>query len=524
MRHCRSRAERPGSGYVWGQVYDLAIIGGGINGCGIARDAAGRGLSVFLCEQGDLGGGASSATTKLIEGGFRQAVRLALGGMRSALRERNLILAAAPHAIRPLRLVHPHRGGRLSRAWLGVCASVYDRVGGRDPLGGARVVSLGGDRLGATLQPDCQTGFEAPGCMVDDARLVVLNAIDARIRGAEIRPRVRCVVAEREGTVWRLAMEAESGERFAIAAKALVNAAGPFVPDVLNHVVHAHARPAVRLVKGSHIVVPRLYPHDRAYVLRNADGRDVFVIPYQHDFTLIGTTEEDYHGDPAEASADSAEIAYLIAAVGEYFRRPIFEDDVVWAWSGVRALHDGGSRRRWEASQAHVVDLDSTGSQPPLVTILGGRLATYRRLAEDVLDRLAPFLKVGTKWTAGAALPGGLFPVEGFVDLTRALRAGYPFLTDRHAERLAAAYGTRAQTIVTGARSMADLGRLFGADLTEAEVRYLMAEEWAETAEDILWRRTKLGLLMTAAEATHLAAWLAERAGSPARGPLRAAV
>jgi glycerol-3-phosphate dehydrogenase len=509
-------------GHVWGQVYDLAIIGGGINGCGIARDAVGRGLSVFLCEQGDHGAGASSASTKLLHG-FRQAGRLALGEIREASEERDLLLAAAPHVVRPMRFVLPHRGGRLSRARLRAAMFLYDRLARRSPLGGVRAVALGGDRLGPTLQPDCATGFEYTDCTVDDARLVVLNAIDARTRGAEIRPRVRCVVAEREGTVWRLAMEAEGGKPYAIAARTLVNAAGPWIPAVLDHVVHAHARPAVRLVKGSHIVVQRLYEHDCAYILRNADGRDIFVVPYQHDFTLIGTTEEDYHGDPAEAAADSAEIAYLIAAVGEYFRRPIFEDDVVWAWSGVRALPDGGEGRR-AASRSHVIEVESTGSQPPLVTILGGRLATYRRLAEEVLDRLAPFLKVGKKWTAGAALPGGLFPVDGFLDLVRALRAGYPFLTERHAMRLATGYGTRAQGIVSGARSMADLGRLFGADLTEAEVRYLMAEEWAETADDILWRRTKLGLHFTAEEVTCLEDWLRDaRATAAGAGQARSA-
>jgi len=506
---------------VWGQVYDLAIIGGGINGCGIARDAVGRGLSVFLCDQGDLGGGASSATTKLIHGGFRPAGRLGLGDIRTSLDERDLLLAAAPHVVRPMRFVFPHRGGRLSRARLKAGAFVYDRLARRRPLGGSRQVVLGGDRLGATLQPESATGFEYSDCTVDDARLVVLNAIDARIRGAEIRPRVRCVVAEREGTVWRLAMEAEGGEPYAIAARTLINAAGPWVPAVLDHVVHGHAHPGVRLVKGSHLVVPKLNEHDCAYVLCTADGRDVFVVPYQHDYTLIGTTEEDYHGDPAEAAADSAEIAYLIAAVGEYFRRPIFEDDVVWAWSGVRALPDGVARK--EASRSHLIEVESTGSQPPLLTILGGRLATYRRLAEDVLDRLAPFLAVGRKWTAGAPLPGGHFPVDGLIDLARALRAGYPFLTERHAMRFATAYGTRAQGIVSGARSMADLGRLFGADLTEAEVRYLMAEEWAETADDVLWRRTKLGLRFTADQVSALDEWLyAVRATAAGAGRARA--
>jgi glycerol-3-phosphate dehydrogenase len=499
---------------VWGQVYDLAIIGGGINGCGIARDAVGRGLSVFLCDQGDLGGGASSASTKLVHGGFADAGGLAPSEMRSALRERDRLLLAAPHVVRPMRFVVPHRGGRLSRAWLRTRVAIYDRLGGRSPLGGARAVSFGADRMGATLHPDVTTGFEFTDCTVDDSRLVILNAIDARVRGADIRPRVRCVVAEREGTVWRLAMEAETGERYGIKARALVNAAGPWVRDVLNHVVDANAHPALRLVKESHLIVPRLYEHERAYLLRNADGRDIFVVPYQRDFTLIGTTEEDYHGDPAEAAADSAEIAYLIAAVSDFFRRPVFEDDVVWAWAGVRVVPDGTRHRHRESARGYQIDVEATGSQPPLVSILGGRFTTYRRLAEEALDRLAPYLAMGKKWTAGAGLPGGLFPAEGLGDLARALRAGYPFLTERHAGRLAAAYGTRAHTIVSGARSLGDLGRLFGADLTESEVRYLMAEEWAETADDILWRRSKLGLRLTPDEAAGLADWLALTAAS----------
>ena len=505
------------------QVYDLAIIGGGINGCGIARDAAGRGLSVFLCEEGDLGGATSSASTKLIHGGLSRLGRLAFGPLREALRERDLLLAAAPHIVRPMRFVLPHRRGTRPRALIRAGLFLYDHLGGGRRLPRRREVALGGDRRGATLQPDCQTAFEYSDCTVDDSRLVILNAMDARTHGADIRPRVRCVIAEREGTVWRLAMEAESGERYTVTARTLVSAAGPWVADVLNHVVHAHARPRVRMVKGSHIVVPKLYDHDRAYVLQNADGRIVYAIPYQRDFTLIGTTEDDYHGAPSEVAADSAEIAYLIAAIGEYFRRPIFEDDVVWAYSGVRALLDDGETPARVAKRSHVIDIDSAAGQPPLVTILGGRLTTYRRLAEDVLDRLAPFLKIGKKWTVGAALPGGLFPVDGLGDLIRALRAGYSFLAERHAERLAMAYGTRAQAIVSRARSMADLGRLFGADLTEAEVRYLMAEEWAETADDILWRRTKLGLRFSAEEVAGLEEWLRSARTATAVRPQRPA-
>jgi glycerol-3-phosphate dehydrogenase len=508
---------------VWGQVYDLAIIGGGINGCGIARDAAGRGLSVFLAEAGDLGGGTSSASTKLIHGGLRYLEHFAFGQVRNALHERAVLLASAPHIIRPMRFVLPHRRQARPRALIRAGLFLYDHLGGRRLLSGTRQVKLGGDRLGATLQPDCDVGFEYSDCTVDDSRLVILNAIDARTRGADVNPRVRCVVAEREGTVWRLAMESRTGERYAVAARVLINAAGPWIGEVLSHVVDAHARPPVRLVKGSHIVVPRLYDHDRAYVLRNSDGRFVFVIPFERDFTLIGTTEEDYHGDPAEAAADSAEIAYLIAAVGEYFRRPLFEDDIVWAWSGVRALYDDGASRAKEAMRNYVIDIDAAGSQPPLLTIVGGKLTTYRRLAEDVLDRLTPYLKAGKKWTAGSPLPGGHFPADGLPDLVRALRAGYPFLSERHAERLVTAYGTRAQTVVSGARAMSDLGRLFGADLTEAEVRYLVAEEWAETADDILWRRTKLGLRFTQEEAAGLETWLhGSRAGAAGRRPARA--
>ncbi|HET7716754.1 MAG TPA: glycerol-3-phosphate dehydrogenase [Bauldia sp.] len=504
-------------------IYDLAVIGGGINGCGIARDAAGRGLSVFLCEGGDLGGGSTSASTKLLDGGLHHLDGFALTRLREALKERDLLLAAAPHIVRPMRFVIPQRRGALRRSFVRAGLFLYDHLGGRRHLPPARPVLLGADRLGTTLHAEFRTAVEYSDGIVDDSRLVILNALDARTHGAEIRPRVRCVVAEREGTVWRLAMEAQNGERYAIAARALINASGPWVGDVLNHVVHAHVRPRVRLLKGSHIVVPRLYDHDRAYVLRNADRRLAFAIPYQRDFTLIGSSEEDYHGDPSEAEADSAEIAYLIAAAAEYFRRPIFEDDVVWAFSGVRAVPDDGTPDGRHAIRGHVVDVDSAGSQPPLVTVVGGRITTYRRLAEEVLARLAPYLKTGKPWTAGAPLPGGLFPADGVGDLIRALRAGYPFLAEPHAERLVLTYGTRAQTIVSRARSMADLGRNFGADLTEAEVRYLLMEEWAETADDILWRRTKLGLRLTADQVAALEEWLAEaRRAQGIRPPARA--
>lgn len=493
---------------MWGRAYDLAIIGGGITGCGVARDAAGRGYSVLLCDEGDLGGGSSSASSKILDGGPRGLSRLVGGEERAAAEERDRLVAAAPHIVRPLRMVVPDRGHRIPRLLGRARFAVHDRLARGSTLGPSLPVTLGADRLGKTLRPEFVSGFEYSDAKVDDSRLVVLTASDARMRGAEIRPRTRCVVAEREGTLWRLALESETGERLAITARALVNAAGPWSPAVVDHVIHARARPAVRLVKGTSLVVPRLYEHDRGYVLRNTDGRTIVVVPYQRDLTLIGTAEEDYEGDPADAAADSAEIAYLIAAVGEYFRRPLFEDDVVWAWAGIRAVPDSIERRFFDRASGCTVHVDATGREPPLVNVIGGSIALHRRLAESVLEKLSPFIGARPPWTAGAALPGGLFPVDGLDELARGLRTLYPFLSARHAARLVALYGTRAHTIVSGARTMADLGTCFGSDLTEAEVGYLIDEEWASTAEDILWRRTKLGLRFRPEQVAALEAWL----------------
>lgn len=504
---------------MWGRAYDLAIVGGGMTGCGVARDAAGRGFSVLLCDEGDLGGGSSSASSKILDGGPRGLSRLVSGEERAWAEERDRLVASAPHIVRPLRLVVPDRGRRIPRVLSRLRFAAHDRAAGGSTLGGSLAVTLGGDRLGKTLRPEFVSGFEYSDAKVDDSRLVILTASDARMRGAEIRPRTRCVVAEREGTLWRLALESESGERLAVTARSLVNAAGPWSPAVVDHVIHARARPAVRLVKGTSLVVPRLYDHDRGYVLRNTDGRTIVVIPYQRDLTLIGTAEEDYDGDPSEAAADSAEIAYLIAAVGEYFRRPLFEDDVIWAWAGVRAVPDSIERRFFDRARGSTVHVDATGREPPLVNVIGGSIAMHRRLAETVLDKLAPFIGARPAWTAGAALPGGLFPVDGLDELGRGLRTLYPFLTARHAARLVSLYGTRAHTIVSGARSMADLGTCFGSDLTEAEVGYLIDEEWASTAEDILWRRTKLGLRFRPEQVAALEAWLGGGASGTAGMP-----
>jgi glycerol-3-phosphate dehydrogenase len=505
---------------VSGITYDLAVIGGGINGCGIARDAAGRGLSVFLCDEGDLANATSSASTKLIHGGLRYLERYAFRLVRESLAEREVLLRAAPQIIRPMRFILPLHRGLRPRWLLRLGLFVYDHLGGRRVLPAARTIRLDEDPAGRALQSRFKVAFEYSDCTVDDSRLVVLNAVDARARGASINPRLRCVIAEREGQLWKLSLESsETGERSIVTARALVNAAGPWVADVLDHVIHANARAHVRLVKGSHIVVRRVFDHDRAYVFQNADGRIVFAIPYERDFTLIGTTDEDFHGDPADVGADDAEVAYLTATASDYFREPIGEDAIVWTYAGVRPLYDDGASRAHEATRDYVLELDAANAQPPLLSIFGGKLTTYRRLAEHALEWLEPHLPMGKKWTAKASLPGGHFPVNGGPDLVRALRAAYPFVGAVFAERLVRAYGTRAPQILTGARRAADLGRVFGADLTDAEVAWLISEEWARTAEDVLWRRSKLGLRFSPGEAAALETWMVEarqRVGAPA--------
>jgi glycerol-3-phosphate dehydrogenase len=504
---------------VWGQVYDLAVIGGGIIGCAVARDAAGRGLSVYLCEQGDLGSGSSSASTGLI--GVRAAAfpPVSLRALRETMRERDLLRAAAPHIVRPLRFVEPVAGSSIALLSGRAELAVADRLGAGRGLARPRTVELVDDPLAAVLRPEYRRGLEYHGCLADAARLVILLAVDARMRGAEIRPRTRAVLAEREGGCWRLAVEeAGTGERYAVEARALVNAAGPWGGHVLNHVVDARSRPDLRFAKGSHVVVRRILPRGVACAFRNTDGRTIFALPYARDFTLIGASEDDWHDDPEEAAADSAELAYLAAAVAEYLRRPVHEAEIVWAFSGIYASRAAERSRTVRATHDGVVEIDSAAGQPPLVSIHGGSLVTHRLLAEAALARLAPFIDTGRPWTRGAYLPGGHLPTGGLGDLYKALLAGYPFLSPRHAERLVLAYGTRAQAIVSGARSLEDLGRVFGADLTEAELRYLVAEEFAMSAEDVLFRRTKLGLSLAPEEVAGVEDWFrASRAA--AAGP-----
>jgi len=486
--------------------FDLAIIGGGINGCGIARDAAGRGWQVYLCDQADLGSGTSSASSKLIHGGLRYLEHYEFRLVHEALAEREVLWGIAPHIIWPLRFVLPHHE-RLRPAWkLRLGLFIYDHLGGRRRLPPTRVLRLRDDPDGCALKDGFTLGFEYSDCWVDDARLVVLNALDAAEHGAIIEPRTTCVAAERSGGCWHITVRDEvTGQRRSIRARTLVNAAGPRVGEVAGSVIRTGEPVAIRLVKGSHIVVPRLYDHQACYVLQNADGRIVFVMPYEGDFTLIGTTDEDFAGDPGVARASEAEIDYLCRSAGAYLRKPVTPDIVVWSYAGVRPLVDDGSSTPEQATRDYALKLDASPDAPALLSVLGGKITTYRRLAESALDMLRPFLPAvsrrGAGWTGREALPGGDFAVDGFDRQLAAAAERFAFVPESTLRRLLRAYGTRIDRVLSGTTCLDDLGAVLGADLTNAELRYLVATEWARTAEDVLWRRTKLGLRMTAAEA-----------------------
>ena len=506
-----------------GTVFDLAIIGGGINGCGIARDAAGQGRSVFLCEQDDLASATSSASTKLIHGGLRYLEHYEFRLVREALQEREVLWRMAPHIIRPLRFVLPHHEG-LRPAWLlRLGLFLYDHLGGRSLLPGTRSVWLRQDPAGVPLKASYRLGFEYSDCWVEDARLVVLNAMDAAARGAVIRTRTRCLSAVRENGLWSVTLEDRwTGQRSHIRARTLVNAAGPWVARFISEAVQAPTPARVRLVQGSHIVVRKLFDHERCYIFQNADGRIVFAIPFERDFTLVGTTDRDYAGDPAAPAVSSEEVSYLCAAVSGYFNQRIMPADIVWSYSGVRPLYDDGASDAQAVTRDYVLNLDAPEGQPVLLNVFGGKITTYRRLAEAAMARLAPHLPgnaANDRWTEDAALPGGDFPVTGFDTLAAALGAEHPYLTPEHVRRLARAYGTRAGQLLEGSRKATDLGKRFGADLTEREVVYLMDREWAVTAADVVWRRSKLGLRLTREEAASLDTWMAARRAAASLSP-----
>src|ERR1700684_4161759 len=501
------------------RIFDLLVIGGGVNGCGIARDAAGRGNSVFLCEMNDLASGTSSWSTKLVHGGLRYLEYYEFRLVREALIEREILWQIAPHIIRPLRFVLPHHDG-LRPAWLlRLGLFLYDHIGGRHRLPPTRSGGLARDEVGKPLVPNrYHKGFEYSDCFVDDARLVVLTARDAANRGAEIRTRSRAAEIRQADGIWEVTLEnVVNGERSTVRARILVNAGGPWVEQVLASGAGVNARAKVRLVQGSHIVVHKLYDHDRAYMFQNSDGRIVFAIPYQDDFTLIGTTDRDYEGDPSKVKASAEEIKYLCESVSEYLAKPVKPEDVVWTYSGVRPLYDDGASEAKAATRDYVFELDTPGGAP-LLSIYGGKITAYRRLAEEALQRLEPYLrsaapredlKARQGWTAKSPLPGGDMDVSAIPALTAELQRSYPFLDTAHANRLAHAYGTRAGKMLGNAKSLDDLGQSFGATLTEREVRYLMSSEWACTADDIVWRRSKLGLRLSAGEIAAIDDWIA---------------
>lgn len=492
------------------EIYDIAIIGGGINGTGIARDAAGRGLRTVLFEKGDLAQGTSSASTKLIHGGLRYLEHYEFRLVREALIERETLLRIAPHIIWPLRFILPYHQG-LRPAWLlRLGLFLYDHLGGRELLPDTAKVSLAQGPLSAALKPGFTFGFEYSDCWVEDSRLVVLNARDAVERGAAIFTRTNVIAAEREDKLWHITTHDPDGRTAHHRATHLVNAAGPWVADTLTSTLRMNTQAKVRQVKGSHIVVPKLYDHDRCFIFQNSDGRIIFAIPYERDFTLIGTTDIDYHDDPSHVRISDQEIDYLCAAASEYFVTPVVRDMIVWTYSGVRPLYDDGASKAQEATRDYVLVLDAPANRPPLLSVFGGKITTYRRLAEAALDKLgvSPERK---GWTGKTPLPGGDFPVEGFANELRQLRQLWPFLPNHLAERLLRAYGTRTKQILYGKSSMSDLGRCFGADLHEAEVDYLITDEWARSADDILWRRSKLGLRFDAIEIARLQEYVAQR-------------
>lgn len=494
-------------------VYDLVVVGGGINGTGIARDAAGRGLSVFLCEQDDLASGTSSASTKLIHGGLRYLEYYEFRLVREALREREVLLNAAPHIIWPLRFILPHHKG-LRPAWLiRLGLFLYDHIGGRKILPGTTAVNLLTDIAGQSLKKNFSKGFEYSDCWVIDSRLVVLNAMDAAAKGAQIRTQSPLLSATRTGSTWKLkVLDKASNEEFGIEAKALVNASGPWLDELLTHISHDETKEHIRMVKGSHIIVNKMFDHERAYIFQNADGRIIFAIPYETEFTLIGTTDVDFHGDPNTVTISQEETDYLCQAASEYFTKKINRDDVVSSFSGIRPLFDDGKSAAKAATRDYVLKLDTGKNEAPLLSIYGGKITTYRKLAESVLEKIRPFLSgMGNSWTEKCNLPGGDFHPGDFELEVARLMNQCPILEKELATRLIRTYGTCAYELTSAVKDKRDLGISFSHNLYSFEVDYLITKEWARCAEDVLWRRTKLGLFISATETEELDGYIKKK-------------
>jgi glycerol-3-phosphate dehydrogenase len=496
---------------------DLLVIGGGINGAGIARDAAGRGLSVVLCEKDDLASATSSSSSKLIHGGLRYLEYYEFRLVREALIEREVLLRAAPHIIRPLRFVLPHDRGQRPAWMIRLGLFLYDHLGGRERLPGCETLALREDPAGQPLKSSLTKGFSYSDCWVDDARLVILNALDAKERGAEILTRARCIGARRVDGLWEVELEPSDGVDHGrgvsrrLRARAVVNAAGPWVAETLQQIAGVNRRATLRLVKGSHIVVPRLHDGPQAYILQNTDRRVIFVIPYEGRYSLIGTTDLPYEGDPGLVAITDDEVGYLCAAVDRYFERPVDRTQVAWSYAGVRPLYDDANQNVSAVTRDYVFDIDGGEGEAPLLSVYGGKITTYRKLAEHALAKLQPMLDFnGTPWTEKASLPGGDMVDADFERFLEDLQRSRPWLPAALAHRYARAYGTRVERLLDGRDSLDALGEDLGGGLHEAEVQYLVESEWAGNQDDILWRRSKLGLHVSKQTQERLADWFGQ--------------
>ena len=481
--------------------YDLLVIGGGINGVGVARDAAGRGIRVALCDRGDLGGATSMASSKLIHGGLRYLEQRQWRLVRESLAEREVLMRLAPHLVRPLRFVLPHAPGLRPKWMIRAGLWLYDRLGGVSTLPQSRAVDLRKPPFEDDLDARFASGFSYSDCRVDDARLVVVNALSAHTLGARILPRTACVRLTATESGWRADLESSAGQRGFVSAKAVVNVAGPWVEQLLREIAGLNVRPQVRLVKGSHIVVPRRIAGDHAYILQNHDRRIVFLLPFERKFTLIGTTEVALAQPPAAMEVSDEEVRYLCDAANRYLRTPVQPGDVVWRYAGVRALHDDGKASPTEVTRDYVLQLDHARYGAPILSVFGGKITTYRRLAEHALEKLSPVLQIaGRPWTATAPLPGAATGHFDYVEFLKSMLTRCAALPTGLVEGIVRRHGSSAIDLIGDAQSIHDLGIHFGAGLTAREVDYFIDREWARTAEDVLWRRSKAGLHLSDAE------------------------
>ena len=492
------------------EIVDLLVIGGGINGCGIARDAAGRGLKVVLCEKDDLASHTSSASTKLIHGGLRYLENYDFLLVRHSLKEREILLQSAPHIIWPLRFILPHHEGLRPRWLLRLGLFLYDHIGGRKKLPVSNAVKLGKHIAGRFLKSKFTHAFEYSDCGVKDSRLVVLNARDASRLGAEIKTHTACVELTRDEQHWTVTVEkSRTGERQTIVAKAIVNASGPWVEKTLGLVSDSSSSRAIRLVKGSHIIVKKLFDHDYAYIFQHDDGRILFAIPFEQDYTLLGTTDHDYHGDVDEVKIDQQEIDYICQAISHYADRPVTPGQVIWSYSGVRPLFDDAVGNASKVSRDYELELDQHGA--PIVSVYGGKITTCRILSEQAIDLLESPLGISRPaWTAGGFLPGGDIQQGDFDQFLADCRLKYAWLDESVLRDYCQNYGTSIADILEVCKQTEDLGEYFGGGLYECEVIFLIENEWAQSSDDILWRRSKKGLRLNDEEVKKLQRWLTE--------------